>query len=70
MDLGRRVRLSYVMLVTAASLALVAEAASRGPEGLPSACVYALVSGFGLEFVLSGWAAERRSSKDDRPLAD
>jgi hypothetical protein len=52
---------SYVALVTALSLALVAEAASRGPSALPGVLVYALSAGFGLEFVVSRWSAESRS---------
>ena len=70
MDLGRYAQLVYVMLVTGVSLALVGEWASRGPAGLPGVVAYALVSGFGLEFVRSGWAAEGSSPGDDRPLRD
>ena len=55
-------------LVTALLLALVAEQARRGSAAVPGVLVCALATGFGLEFVWSGWAPERRSGSDESPL--
>ena len=64
----RYLPLVYVGLVTALLLALVAEQARRGSAALPGVLVCALAAGFGLEFVWSSWAAERRSVSGEPPL--
>ncbi len=68
--LHRLLPMAYVVVVTALLLALVAEQASHGPPALPGLVVYALAAGFGLEFVWSGWTAESRSRRGERPLRD
>ena len=51
---------AFMAAVTTCLLALVFAQATRGPNGLLGAVVYALGAGFGLEFVSSAWTGRRR----------
>lgn len=64
----RYVALSFMVLVTAVLLALVVEQASHGLEGLPGMVVYALMVGFGLEFVTSVWSGGGHRAGSGRRL--
>lgn len=58
------VTMGWVALVTAWAVALAFEHATRDPVGVPGMAVYALLAGFGLDFVSSewrdGWRRRRR----------
>ena len=47
--------MGWVALVTVWAVALSFEYATRDPVGVPGMAVYALLAGFGLEFVSSEW---------------
>ena len=60
--------LAFMAGVTACLLALVFAQATRGPNGLLGAVVYAFGAGFGLEFVSSAWTDGRRGPQSRRQL--
>jgi len=60
--------LAFMAGVTACLLALVFAQATRGPNGLLGAVVYAFGAGFGLEFVSSTWTSGRRGPHSRRQL--
>jgi len=63
----RHVRLAFMVTVTATMLALTLEHSSRGLSALPTAAVYALTVGFGLEFLRAEWSgAGRERLRPDR----
>jgi hypothetical protein len=51
--IGRHAEVAFVTAVTAALLALTLYHARRGLSALPNAAVYALMVGFGLEYLRS-----------------
>jgi hypothetical protein len=51
----RRIRVAFMATVTATMLALTFEHARRGLPALPTAAVYALTVGFGIEFLRAEW---------------
>lgn len=64
----RYMPLIFMVLVTAMVLALVAEQARRGLDGLPGMVIYSLTAGFGLEFVTAVWTRGGRASGSEREL--
>lgn len=50
-------QLAFMATTTIVLLAFTFDQAGRGLEGLPTAVVYALTAGFGLEFIRSAWIA-------------
>ena len=64
----RLVILAFMAGVTACLLALVFAQATREPNGLLGAMVYALGAGFGLEFVSSVWTGAQGGPHSRRQL--
>jgi hypothetical protein len=54
----RHSRVAFMAVVTATMLVLTFHQARRGLSALPTAAVYALTVGFGLEFLTATWAGD------------
>lgn len=53
--IGRHTRMAFMAAVTAALLTLTLHHARRGLPALPNAALYALMAGFGLEFLRAAY---------------